>query len=44
MKVDFQKTTYRIRDLWAKKDVGTTKEAFKADIPAHGVIVLRLSK
>jgi hypothetical protein len=38
------KTAYRIRDLWAKRGAGTTDSAFNADVPAHGVVMLRLSK
>jgi len=40
----FSTTTYQIRDLWAKKNMGTTKEPFKAEIPAHDAVLLRLSK
>jgi len=42
--VEFHKTTYNLRDLWAKKSLGTTQTNFKAAIPAHDVILLRLSK
>jgi alpha-galactosidase len=34
---------YKLRDLWLKKDVGTTKNPLKAIIPAHDVLILRLS-
>jgi alpha-galactosidase len=34
---------YTIRDLWAKKDVGTTDANFEATIDSHGVALLRLS-
>ena len=37
-------TAYRIRDLWAKRDAGTTDTAFVATIPPHDVVMLRLSK
>ncbi|AWH83762.1 alpha-galactosidase [Flavobacterium album] len=42
----FKATTYKIKNLWDKKDKGTatTKKAFKADLPAHDVIALRLTK
>jgi alpha-galactosidase len=36
--------TYRVRDLWAKKNVGTTQQPFVAEIPAHDVVLLRLTK
>lgn len=42
--VDFAKTTYKLRDLWAKKDVGTTQKTFKQSIAAHDVVLLKLSK
>lgn len=43
---DFVKTTYTLKNLWDKKDKGTatTKKAFKATVPAHDVITLRLTK
>jgi alpha-galactosidase len=40
--IDFNKTTYQIRDLWAKKAAGTTDQKFKAAVPGHDVIMLRL--
>ena len=41
---NFDKTVYTIRDLWAKKDIGTTKNALTVDIPGHDVVMLRLMK
>ncbi len=38
------KTVYRIRDLWAGRDAGTTASVFAANVPAHDVVMLRLSK
>jgi alpha-galactosidase len=40
---NFKLTTYNIRDLWARKDVGTTDKDFSANIPAHDVVMVRLS-
>ena len=37
-------TTYKLRDLWLKKDVGDTKKSLKATIGSHDVLVLKLSK
>ena len=37
-------TTYKVRDLWARKDEGTTKKPFKATVPAHDVAMLLLWK
>jgi len=39
----FNKKEYKIRDLWQKKDIGTTEKRFKANLPAHDVIVVKLS-
>jgi len=36
--------TYKIRNLWTKKDVGTTKKALKAEVPGQDVLMLRLTK
>jgi alpha-galactosidase len=38
------KTTYKVRNVWAKKDAGTTKKAFAGTVPAHDVILLVLNK
>jgi len=40
----FGTTTYGLRDLWAKKDLGTTKETLNAEVPGHDVLMLRLNK
>lgn len=39
----FDKKEYKIRDLWKKKDIGSTKKIFSAEILPHDVIVLRLT-
>ena len=36
--------TYKLRDLWTKKDAGTTKKLLKAIVQPHDVLMLRLSK
>jgi alpha-galactosidase len=36
--------TYSIRDLWAKKNIGTTKKKLVADVATHDVLMLRLIK
>ncbi len=41
---DFTQTTYKLHDLWDKKDAGTTAKIFKQTIPADDVVVLRLTK
>ena len=42
-KLDAVNTNYQLRDLWEKKNVGDTKTPFKATLPVHDVIVLKLS-
>lgn len=37
------KATYRIRNVWARKEAGNTKKAFKATVPAHDAVLLVLS-
>ncbi len=32
-----------IRDLWLKKDLGTFKDRYSAYVPAHGVVLVRIS-
>ena len=34
--------TAEVRDLWNRKDLGTFKEAFTAEVPMHGVVMLRV--
>jgi alpha-galactosidase len=40
----FDSTTYRVRDLWLKQDIGTTDAALVAEVPGHDVLTLRLVK
>jgi alpha-galactosidase len=42
--LDAKATTYKIRDLWLKKDMGDTKKTLKSTLGAHDVLVLKLSK
>ena len=42
--INFNDKTYHIRDLWTKKDLGSTNEILKTTLPMHDVIMLRLSK
>ena len=42
--VNIHANEYVIRDLWKHKDIGTTAQNTKATIPAHGVLMVRLSK
>lgn len=34
--------SYRIRDLWRQKDLGTYRNLFEAEVPRHGVTLVRL--
>ena len=36
--------TYKLRNLWAKKDVGDTKRPLNVTVPPRDVVMLRLSK
>ncbi len=40
----FASTTYRLRNLWTKKDAGTTARPLSAEVPPHDVLMLRLVK
>jgi alpha-galactosidase len=40
----FDTVTYSVRDLWQKKDLGTTKTPLSADVQGHDVLVVRLNK
>ena len=40
----FDKITYRLRDLWTRKDLGTTKDVLNAEVPSHDVLMMRLEK
>jgi len=42
--LDAAGTTYKLKDLWTKKNLGTTQNALTAEVPAHDVLMLRLSK
>ncbi|HTE00373.1 MAG TPA: glycoside hydrolase family 27 protein [Mucilaginibacter sp.] len=42
--VDFSQSTFKLRDLWAKKDIGTTQKPFKQTIASHDVVMLKLTK
>ena len=41
--IDLRNKTYTVRDLWEHKDIATTAERYKAEVPAHGVKLVRLS-
>lgn len=37
----FGEVTYKVRDLWAQKDRGTTDEPLHAEVPGHDVLMLK---
>jgi len=37
-------TTYKLRNVWSKRDMGNTTKALKTTVPAHDVLMLVLSK
>jgi hypothetical protein len=36
--------TLRVRDLWAKKDLGVFSESYEAPVPPHDVVMLRVQE
>ncbi len=40
----FDTTTYALRDLWTRRDAGTTARTLSAEIPPHDILMLRLKK
>ncbi len=41
---DAKKMTYKIRDLWTKKNSGDTNSVLKTQVASHDVVMLRLTK
>ncbi len=39
----FFKGTYKVRDLWQKKNIGTTEKDFTGKVASHDVVLFRLS-
>jgi alpha-galactosidase len=42
--LDAKGTTYKIRNVWTKKDAGDSKKPLKVIVPSHDVVMLRLIK
>ena len=42
-KLDASVETFKIKDVWTKKELGDTKKALKAEVPSHDVLMVRLS-
>ena len=47
MKVDWPRLAVqgkqRVRDLWRQKDLGVFEGSYSAEVPRHGVMLIRLS-
>ena len=41
---EFDKVTYQVRDLWARRDLGTTARPLVATVPSHDVLLVRLRR
>jgi alpha-galactosidase len=41
--LSFLKGAYRVRDVWQKKDLGRNEGEFRAPLPSHDVVLLRLT-
>jgi alpha-galactosidase len=35
---------FRVRDLWAHRDLGAQAQSYAAEVPSHGVVMIRVSK
>jgi len=44
LNTSFDKITYKVRDVWAHKEIGTTKKPLVTTVPQHDVLMLRLVK
>ena len=42
--ISFRKWEYTVRDLWQHKDIGRSTDRLQAEIPAHGVLMVRLRR
>ncbi len=41
-KLDASAETFKIKDVWTKKELGDTKKSLKAEVPSHDVLMVRL--
>jgi len=41
--LDASVETFKIKDVWTKKELGDTQKPLKADVLSHDVLLLRLS-
>jgi alpha-galactosidase len=40
--INFKENTFYIRDLWTKKDLGSTNKTLKVEVPSHDVLLVKL--
>jgi alpha-galactosidase len=38
------KGKHKIRDLWAHQDLGSFRDVYSAQVPVHGVVMLRIAR
>jgi alpha-galactosidase len=36
--------SHRVRDLWKHSDIGKMNDSFSADVPSHGVVLVKIAK
>jgi len=41
--IDFNKSTFSLKDIWGNKELGQTDKVFKAELSSHDVILLKLT-
>jgi alpha-galactosidase len=41
-KINSQSNLYKIRNLWTKKEMGTTEKILNAEVPGHDVLMIKL--
>jgi alpha-galactosidase len=34
---------FKVRDLWRQKDLGEFQDSFETKVPAHGVVLIKIS-
>ncbi len=40
--INFKENTYYTRNLWTKKDMGSTQKTLKSEVPSHDVLLVKL--
>jgi alpha-galactosidase len=42
--IGLQAGSHAVRDLWKHQDVGTVADSYSAEVPGHGVVLVRVGK